>query len=195
MLGVIDWPLALAVLAPLPLVSLGFGRYSKRYAERTKVNQEQLGEATSLVEETIAGIRVVKGLGAGEPLAERFRRKSNEVVETALDVANVDAVFLPVLEALPLIGLLVVLWYGAHRVLSDQITVGTFALFAFYLVLLVNPLRTIGQRVEHSAARSRRGAPRRRRAARRTGRRRIGEAAVVPRAGRRPLRRCPLLVR
>jgi ATP-binding cassette, subfamily B, bacterial len=158
-LGVIDWPLALAVLAPLPLVSLGFGRYSKRYAERTKVNQERLAEATSLVEETIAGIRVVKGLGAGDPLAERFRRKSNEVVETALEVANVDAVFLPVLEALPLIGLLVVLWYGAHRVLTDQITVGTFALFAFYLVLLVNPLRTIGQRVstvQRAAAAARR---------------------------------------
>jgi ATP-binding cassette, subfamily B, bacterial len=146
-LVVIDWPLALAVLAPLPLLSIGFGRYSKRYAERTKINQEQLGELTSLAEETIAGIRVVKGIGAGDVLTNRFRRKSNEVVETALEVANVDAVFLPALEALPLIGLLVVLWYGTHRVLSGQITVGTFSLFAFYLVLLIAPLRTIGQRV------------------------------------------------
>ncbi|HEX7526590.1 MAG TPA: ABC transporter ATP-binding protein, partial [Gaiellaceae bacterium] len=144
---VIDWHLALAVLAPLPLISIGFGRYSKRYAERTKINQEQLGELTSLVEETIAGIRVVKGLGAGAQLAARFRRKSNEVVQTALAVANVDAVFLPALEALPLVGILVVLWYGSHRVLAGEITVGTFALFTFYLVLLVNPLRTIGQRV------------------------------------------------
>ncbi|HEX4525920.1 MAG TPA: ABC transporter ATP-binding protein [Gaiellaceae bacterium] len=156
---VIDWPLALAVLAPLPLLSIGFGRYSRRYAERTKVNQERLGELTSLVEETIAGIRVVKGLGAGPSLADRFRRKSNEVVQTALEVANVDALFLPALEALPLIGILVVLWYGTHRVLSGQITVGTYALFTFYLVLLVNPLRTIGQRVstvQRAAAAARR---------------------------------------
>ncbi len=146
-LVVIDWPLALAVLAPLPLLSIGFGRYSKRYAERTKVNQEQLAELTSLAEETIAGIRVVKGIGAGSPLADRFRRKSDAVVQTALEVANVDAVFLPALEALPLIGLLVVLGYGTHRVLAGEITVGTFALFAFYLVLLISPLRTIGQRV------------------------------------------------
>ncbi|HEX7625943.1 MAG TPA: ABC transporter ATP-binding protein [Gaiellaceae bacterium] len=144
---VIDWHLAIAVLAPLPLLSIGFGRYSKRYAERTKVNQERLGELTSLVEETISGIRVVKGIGGGAPLSARFRRMSNEVVRTALEVANVDAVFLPALEALPLVGILVVLWYGGHRVLAGDITVGTFALFAFYLVLLVNPLRTIGQRV------------------------------------------------
>jgi ATP-binding cassette subfamily B protein len=144
---VIDWRLGLAVLAPLPLLSLGFGRYSARYAARTKINQEQLGELTSLVEETISGIRVVKGLGAGAPLAARFRRRSNDVVRTALDVAAVDAVFLPALEALPLVGILVVLWYGGHRVIAGDITVGTFALFNFYLALLVNPLRTIGQRV------------------------------------------------
>jgi ATP-binding cassette subfamily B protein len=156
---VIDWRLALAVLAPLPLVSLGFGRYSKRYAERTKVNQETLADATTLIEETIAGIRVVKGLNAGGALARRFRRQSDDVVRTALDVARVDAIFLPALEALPLIGVLVVLWYGSHRVLSGAITIGTFAVFNFYLALLVNPLRTIGQRVgtfQRAAAAARR---------------------------------------
>jgi ATP-binding cassette, subfamily B, bacterial len=158
-LVVIDWRLALAVLAPLPLVSLGFGRYSKRYAERTKINQEALADTTTLIEETIAGIRVVKGLNAGGALARRFRRESDDVVRTALDVARVDAVFLPALEALPLIGILVVLWYGSHRVLSGAITIGTFAVFNFYLALLVNPLRTIGQRVgtfQRAAAAARR---------------------------------------
>ncbi len=154
-----DWRLAVAVLVPLPLVSVGFGRYSKRYAARTKVNQEQLGELTELVEETVSGIRVVQGIGAAEALRERFRRTSAEAVRTALAVADVDAVFLPALEALPLAGILVVLWYGAHRALRGEITVGTFALFSFYLVLLVAPLRTIGQRVstvQRAAAASRR---------------------------------------
>ena len=146
-LFVVDWRLALAVLLPLPLVSVGFGRYSRRYAERTKVNQEELGELTALAEETISGIRVVKGLGAGDALSARFRARSDRVVATSLAVADVDAVFLPALELLPLIGVLVVLWYGAHRVLSGDITIGTFALFNVYLVLIVFPLRTIGQRV------------------------------------------------
>jgi ATP-binding cassette subfamily B protein len=156
---VIDWRLALAVLAPLPLLSIGFGKYSQRYAARTKVNQERLAEATTLAEETIAGVRVAKGLGAGDALLARFRRRSDDVVRTALDVANVDAVFLPALEALPLLGVLVVLWYGAHRVLNGDITIGTFALFNFYLAQLVNPLRTLGQRVgtwQRAAAAARR---------------------------------------
>jgi len=146
-LFIVDWRLALAVLLPLPLLSVGFGRYSRRYAARTKVNQEELGELTALAEETIAGIRVVKGLGAGDALSARFRARSDRVVATSLAVADVDAVFLPALEALPLIGVLVVLWYGSHRVLAGDITIGTFVLFNVYLVLIVFPLRTVGQRV------------------------------------------------
>jgi ATP-binding cassette subfamily B protein len=158
-LFVIDWRLGLAVLAPLPLLSVFMGRYSAKYAERTRINQEKLAETTALAEETIAGIRVVKGLGAGDALSARFHDRSREVVRTALDVAAVDAVFLPVMETLPLAGLLVVLWYGGHLALNGQITLGTFAAFTFYLALLVNPLRTIGQRVgtaQRAAASARR---------------------------------------
>ncbi len=156
---VVDWHLGLVVLVPLPLLSIGFWRYSSRYAERTRLLQEELGETTALVEETIAGIRVVKGLGAGDALAERFRHRSDEVVRRALAVADVDALFLPALEALPLLGILVVLWYGAHRALSGSITIGTFTEFNLYLALLVLPLRTIGQRVgtvQRAAASARR---------------------------------------
>jgi ATP-binding cassette subfamily B protein len=143
----IDWRLAVAVLAPLPLLSVGFGRYSSRYAERTRVLQEELADTTGLVEETISGIRVVKGLGAETALRERFRAQSRDVVGRALDVAAVDAVFLPVLEALPLVGILVVLWWGGHRALDGDLSIGTFAAFNVYLAMLVSPLRTIGQRV------------------------------------------------
>src|SRR6185437_2096724 len=144
---VIDWRLALAVLAPLPLLSLGFGRYSLRYASTTRALQEELAETTSLAEETISGMRVIKGLGADTALRTRFRATSDDVVRRGLDVAAVDAIFLPALEALPLVGILVVLWWGGHRALDGDITVGTFAAFSVYLTLLIAPLRTIGQRV------------------------------------------------
>lgn len=143
----IDLPLALLVLLPLPVLSIGFWRYSRRYAERTALLQEELAGATTLVEETVSGIRVVKGLGAGRALRERFRRVSDRVVARALDVAAVDAVFLPALEAIPLLGLLVVLWAGGRRVLDGQLTLGQFVAFNAYVVLLVWPLRVLGQRI------------------------------------------------
>ena len=157
LLLLLDWRLALVVLAPLPLLSVGFGRYSSRYAQRAQVNQDLLAEATSLVEETIAGIRVVKGLGGGHALSARFRRTSGDVVRTALDVAAVDAVFLPALQALPLLALLVVLWYGSHRVLDGDMSLGTLVAFSIYVGLLVTRC------VRSGSAWGRCNAPRRRR--------------------------------
>jgi ATP-binding cassette, subfamily B, bacterial len=143
----IDLPLALIVLLPLPLVSIGFWRYSSRYGGTTRRLQEALADNTSLVEETVSGIRVAKGLGAGGTLNERFRASSDRVVNRALDVARVDAVFLPALEALPLLGILATLWFGSRRVIDGELTLGQLTAFNLYLAVLVWPLRTLGQRV------------------------------------------------
>jgi ATP-binding cassette, subfamily B, bacterial len=143
----IDATLALLILAPLPLLILGFWRYARRYSTRTKSYQEELGHASALVEETVAGIRVVKGLGAGSALSERFRDTSERVRARALDVATVDAVFLPALELVPLLDQVLVLWIGGQRVLDGELTLGEFVAFNAYVVLLVWPLRVLGHRI------------------------------------------------
>src|SRR5437763_11287102 len=144
---VIDWQLALVVLLPLPLITLAAWLYSRRYQVRTRLLQESWADAATLAEETVSGIRVVKGLGAGKPLAASFRRRSDELVRRALDIAALDAVFMPVLELLPLLGLLAVLWFGGRRVLAGDLSLGSFVAFNAYVVMLVWPFRVLGQRV------------------------------------------------
>src|SRR5947208_7971821 len=68
---VVDAKLALLVLLPLPLVSVVAWMYSRRYDERTRRLQQAWADAATLVEETVSGIRVVKGLGAGARSEER----------------------------------------------------------------------------------------------------------------------------
>src|SRR5439155_1069391 len=80
----IDFKLALLVLLPLPLVSVAAWAYPQRYDARTRRLQEAWAAAATLVEETVSGIRVVKGLGAGGALSGRFRRRSDEIVGRAL---------------------------------------------------------------------------------------------------------------
>jgi len=143
----IDWGLALIVLIPLPVISVAAWAYSRRYHARTERLQESWGEAATLVEETVAGIRVVKGLGAGRPLAAQFRTRSDTIVGRALDIARLDAAFMPVLDFLPLLGLLGVLWLGGRRVISGDLSVGSFVAFNAYVAMLVWPLRVLGQRV------------------------------------------------
>ena len=167
---VLDPILALVVLLPLPFIAFGFWRYSSRYAERTRLLQEELADATTLVEETVAGIRVVKGLGAGQALSARFRRQSDRVVARALDVANVDAVFLPLLEVLPLLAILAVLWLGSRmRGRGRDLDRDARRVHDVRVDARVADAR-------HRAARRNAPAGRRRRAARRRG---------APRSGRR----------
>jgi ATP-binding cassette, subfamily B, bacterial len=144
---VIDWQLALIVLIPLPLISVAGWVYSRRYHARTERLQESWGAAATLVEETVAGIRVVKGIGAGRPLAGEFRTRSGAIVDRALAIARLDAVFMPTLEFLPLLGLLAVLWLGGRRVISGELSLGSFVAFNAYVAMLVWPLRVLGQRV------------------------------------------------
>jgi ATP-binding cassette subfamily B protein len=144
---VLDWRLALVVLIPLPLISIAAWAYSRRYHVRTERLQERWGAAATLVEETVSGIRVVKGLGAGGPLASEFRTRSRSIVDRALDIARLDAVFMPTLEFLPLLGLLAVLWIGGRRVISGDLSLGSFVAFNAYVAMLVWPLRVLGQRV------------------------------------------------
>jgi ATP-binding cassette, subfamily B, bacterial len=143
----VDATLALVILAPLPLLMFGFWRYSRRYSTRTKIYQEELGHASAIVEETVAGIRVVKGLGASAALSQRFRDTSERVRDRALDVAAADAVFLPALELVPLLDQVLVLWLGGQRVLDGELTLGEFVAFNAYVVILVWPLRVLGHRI------------------------------------------------
>ena len=143
----LDPTLALVVLLPLPVLAVGFWRYARRYVDRTHKMQEELGNASALIEETVAGIRVVKGLGAGDAMSQRFRGVSDRIFDRAMAVARVDAVFLPALEVVPLLSQMAVLWFGGQRVLSGDLTVGEFVAFNGYVIMLVWPMRVIGQRV------------------------------------------------
>ena len=118
---VLDATLALIILAPLPILVVGFWRYARRYSSRTKLYQEELGHTSALVEETVAGIRVVKGLGASAALSNRFLDASERVRQRALDVASVDAVFLPALELVPALVQVLVLWFGGQQVLDGEL--------------------------------------------------------------------------
>jgi ATP-binding cassette, subfamily B, bacterial len=144
---VLDPQLALVVLIPVPFVTVGAWLYSRKYDLGTRRLQESWAQASTLVEETISGVRVVKGLGAGDALSSRFRSRSNEIMGRALDLARLDAVFIPVLETLPLIGIGAVLWLGGRSVISGDLTLGSFVAFNAYVVMLVWPLRVLGQRV------------------------------------------------
>ncbi len=119
-----DVVLALLALGFLPLLNVLATRFSRRMGPIGFAQQRKLGDLSGVVEETVAGIRAVKGFGAEAVQAQRLEDEADEVLDRSLEAANLRAGFLPVLDLLPAFSLVMILWYGGHQVLDGNLDVG-----------------------------------------------------------------------
>ena len=106
--------------------------------------QAEQAQLATVVEETIAGVRVIKGFGAEQVQSDKLRTEADDIQRVSVQAARVRSRYLPAIDLLPSLGLIAVLGIGGHRVLDGQMTVGELVAFNFYVALLVWPLRTIG---------------------------------------------------
>ncbi len=133
--------LALLSLAALPFLSIAASRFSTLLHPVATSLQQQLAGVSEVVEESVSGIRVVKGFGAEGLQQQRLDRSADQVYEQAMAMARLRATFNPLLELLPMLGLVVVLFVGGREVVAGRLTVGELIAFNFYILQLIFPLR------------------------------------------------------
>jgi ATP-binding cassette subfamily B protein len=151
--------LALLALFALPFVNLAAKRFSASIHPVVNDLQQELAELGTVVEESVAGIRVVKGFGAEPVQARRLRKEADDVFDTSMLAARIRSLWLPALDFLPAVGLVMVLWFGGHQVLDGNLTIGELVAFNAYVLMLVWPLRMTGMLIAQ-AQRSRAAAER-----------------------------------
>jgi ATP-binding cassette subfamily B protein len=140
----IDPVLTVLALGSLPFLNVLATRFSRRLHPAVMGIQQQSAELAAVVEETVAGVRVVKGFGAEPVQAARLRTTADAVYERSMEAARVRATFLPALELLPNIGLIATLGYGGHQVIAGNLSIGELVAFNVYVVMLIWPLRMLG---------------------------------------------------
>ncbi len=140
----LDPLLTLLALGSLPFLNVLATRFSRRLHPAMMGIQQESAELAAVVEETVAGVRVVKGFGAEDVQAARLRVEADDVYERSMEAARVRATFLPALELLPNLGLIATLGYGGHLVLDGTLTIGELVAFNVYVVMLIWPLRMLG---------------------------------------------------
>ncbi len=143
-LATIDPLLTLLALGSLPFLNVLATRFSRRLHPHVMGIQRESAELAAVVEESVAGVRVVKGLGAEEVQAERLSSEADDVYRESMAAAMTRARYLPGLELLPNIGLIAVLGYGGHQVLNGNLSLGSLVAFNVYIAMLVWPLRMLG---------------------------------------------------
>jgi ATP-binding cassette subfamily B protein len=136
--------LALMVLALMPLLQLAATRFSHKIQPVNLALQEELGDLSGVVEETISGIRVVKGFGSEKVQADALEHEADSVLAKALDAAKLRANFLPLVDLIPTLALVAILWYGGHQVVDGKLEVGDLVAFNAFVLMLIWPLRMLG---------------------------------------------------
>ncbi len=136
--------LALLALVGLPFVNILGRRFSQRLHPAVLGVQRESAELAGVVEETVAGIRVVKGFGAEPVQSAKLDVEADDIFNQATDVARIRSRYLPAIELMPNLGLVVVLAYGGHLVIEEQLTVGELVGFNLYVFMLIQPLRMLG---------------------------------------------------
>ena len=139
--------LALIALAPLPLVNVLANRFSRRIHPAVLAVQAEQAQLATVVEETVSGIRVIKGFGAEKVRAEKLKVEADDIRRVSMKAARIRSNFLPAIDLLPSLGLIAVLGLGGHRVIDGSMTVGDLVKFNAYITMLIWPLRNIGMTV------------------------------------------------
>ncbi len=134
-----DWRLALVSLTVLPAVLIPTSRIGRRIRSTTRRAQDDLGDLTQILHETIEGNRVVKAFGMEAYEEGRFRSAANRLFRSSLRYVRQQAVASPLIEvfgALTIVGLL-------SYVRQQQMTPGQFTTFVVALLMLYQPVKRL----------------------------------------------------
>ena len=144
MLLLTDWQLSLIMFA-IAGVSAVFIRYLMVQATRLfTVVQAKLGALNTLVQENLAGIRVVKAFVRARFEIAQFSASNEDYRERNIEVGQLMAVAMPILQILTNVGTVAVLWFGGLSVVGGRLSIGELIAFNNYLMIGMGPLLFLG---------------------------------------------------
>ena len=138
---VLDAKLAVVALASLPLLFFFAVRLSSKLHPVAMGLQERLAGVSHVVEESLSGVRVVKGFGAEDLRTSQLASAADGVYERGMALARLRATYNPLLEVLPTLGLVGILYVGGREVINGNLSVAALITFNFYILQLIFPLR------------------------------------------------------
>ena len=146
-LFVISWQLTLFVLLLMPLAVFLIGRIGRSLKRASKQGQEQNAEILSSIDETLLGLRVVKGFNAQSKLRVRFEALINATRATFNRINRRYYLAHPLSEFLGTVLIAIILWFGGLLILGDHATIDA-ATFIYYLVIFystINPAKDLSK--------------------------------------------------
>lgn len=136
--------LGIISLAAMPILAFTAIYFSINIRPMFARIQQEFGEMSSVMQENLAGTRVVRIFAKEDSEIRKFDHSLDVLYDRQIDAIKYYSFFFPFMQFLSGLSLGLVLWYGGRQVLNGSLSVGTFVAFNLYLTLLANPLRQLG---------------------------------------------------
>lgn len=155
----IDLELTLYSLLPLPFMSMGIYYVSSIINKRSDAVQFQQSKLSTIVQETMSGIRVLKAYHREDYSTQNFQSESDGYKVKVLDLVKIEALFMPIIVLLVGLSTILTIYIGGMKVINGQLALGAIFQFVFYVNMLTWPFASVGwvtslvQKAEASQAR------------------------------------------
>lgn len=139
-----NWGLALIELLVIPAMFVVIGTFVRSIIPRFKEVQQRLGALNTILQENLAGVRVVKAFNRAEHENGRFQEANDAWLTINLSVIRAFAGNFPLIFLIANLGILAVVWAGGLQVIDGGLSLGTLVAFNTYLGLLIMPVLQLG---------------------------------------------------
>jgi subfamily B ATP-binding cassette protein MsbA len=146
MFGVIlyqNWKLAAVSLLVIPISSFTMVRMGQRLRSLATRGQERMGDMASTLQETLAGIRIVKAFGREEAEGRRFRYSNEAFLRMTMKAIQVSSLGNSHMEVIGVVGVAAIIWYGGYLVIQGAMTPGAFFSFLTAMFMAYTPIRRL----------------------------------------------------
>jgi ATP-binding cassette subfamily B protein len=141
----INWRFTLIALSVSPVLFAIVYTYTRKIKKASREVRKKEGEITSIVEEVLSSIRVVKAFAREDYEVKRLEEEGLEGVEIALRARNLKSKLNPIVDVLVAVGTCLVLWFGARLVLSGSLSAGSLVVFILYLGKMYKPMQELSK--------------------------------------------------
>ncbi len=139
-----NWRLALIVLTIVPAVLSIFLFFLRRIGPRFRLVQQKLGNLNTILQENLAGVRVIKAFVREPYEVARYRSANDDLLQENLTIVRGTSLSFPLIFFIANLGTLAVIWFGGAQVIGGQLNIGELVAFNSYLTYLLMPVFVLG---------------------------------------------------
>jgi subfamily B ATP-binding cassette protein MsbA len=139
----LDWRLTVIILLGIPFITLTMVWLGRKIRKESKAVQDALAKSASVVEETTAGVRIVKSFAREHYEIERFSSAVKETYEAAMRRAKIGSVLGPIIGFMAFASITITLWFGAFEVIQGRLTAGDLVAYLIYTMMVAAPIASL----------------------------------------------------